>query len=129
MNEEVVTVLKMVEEGKISVDKAKEIIEALESSSKNTDIVPAKLYDDKFFRVNILSNEGDRVNIQLPIKVIKEVIKLTGKLPISTSIEGMEGIDIDEIMNTIVSCLDNEVMGDIVDISSSQGDIVKIGIS
>lgn len=129
MNEEVVTVLKMVEEGKISVDKAKEIIEALESSSKNMEVVPAKIYDDKFFRVHILSNEGDRVNIQLPIKVIKEVIKLTGKLPISTSIEGMEGIDIDEIMNTIVSCLDNEVMGEIVDISSSQGDIVKIGIN
>ena len=40
----------------------------------------------------------------------------------------MDGIDIDELMNTIVSCLDNEVIGEIVDICSSEGDTVKIVI-
>ncbi|MEW8995053.1 hypothetical protein [Clostridium sp.] len=40
----------------------------------------------------------------------------------------MDGIDIDELMNTLVSCLDNEVMGEIVDICSSEGDTVKIVI-
>ena len=122
------TVLKMVEDGKISADKAKEIIDALGNTSKNTESITSKRYEDKFLRVNILSHEGDRVNIKLPIKVIKEVVKVTGKLPISTSIKGMEEIDMDELMNTIVSCLDNEVMGEIVDICSSEGDIVKIVI-
>ncbi len=122
------TVLKMVEDGKISADKAKEIIDALGNTSKNTESITSKRYEDKFLRVNILSHEGDRVNIKLPIKVIKEVVKVTGKLPISTSVKGMEEIDMDELMNTIVSCLDNEVMGEIVDICSSEGDIVKIVI-
>lgn len=128
MNDEVMLVLKMVEEGKISSDKAKELIDALENTSKNTEVIIPRRYDDKFLRVKVLSHEGDKVNIQLPIKIIKEVLKVTGKLPISTSIEGIEGIDIDELMNTLVSCLDNEVMGEIVDVCSSKGDTVKIVI-
>lgn len=128
MNEEVMTVLKMVEEGKVSADKAKELIDALGNTQKNIEVITPKKYEDKFLRIKVLSHEGDKVNVQLPIKIIREVIKVTGKLPISTSIEGMNGINLDELMNTIVSCLDNEVMGEIVDICSSEGDTVKIVI-
>ena len=128
MNEEVMIILKMVEEGKISADKAKELIDALGNTSKNIEVITPKRYEDKFLRIKVLSHEGDKVNVQLPIKIIKEIIKVTGKLPISKSIEGMNGIDIDELMNTLVSCLDNEVMGEIVDVYSNEGDIVKIVI-
>lgn len=128
MNEEILMILKMVEDGKISADKAKELIDALGNSSKDTEVIVSKKYEDKFLKVVVLSNEGDKVNIQLPIKIVKEVLKVSGKLPISKYIEGMDGIDIDALMNTLVSCLDNEVMGEIVNISSSEGDIVKIFI-
>lgn len=128
MNEEILMILKMVEDGKISADKAKELIDALGNSSKDTGVIVSKKYEDKFLKVVVLSNEGDKVNIQLPIKIVKEVLKVSGKLPISKYIEGMDGIDIDALMNTLVSCLDNEVMGEIVNISSSEGDIVKIFI-
>lgn len=128
MNEEITIILKMVEEGKISADKAKELIDALGNTSKNTEAITTKKYEDKLLKVEVSSHEGDKVNIKLPIKVVKEVLKVAGKLPISTYVEGMDGIDIDELMNTIVSCLDNEVMGEIVDICSSEGDTVKIVI-
>lgn len=128
MNEEVMRVLKMVEEGKISADKAKEIIDALGNATISTEIAIKKNYEDKFLKVKVLSVQGDKVNVQLPIKVIREVLKVTGKLPITTSIEGMEGVNIEELINTIVSCLDNEVMGEIVDIRSAQGDTVKVVI-
>lgn len=127
MNEEVMRVLKMVEEGKISADKAKELIDAL-GNSGNTQLVVNKNYEDKFLRVKVLSVQGDRVNVQLPIKVIREILKVTGQLPITASIEGMKGVDIDQLINTIVSCLDNEVMGEIVDICSADGDTVKVVI-
>ena len=128
MSEEVNRVLKMVEEGNITADKAKEIIDALGNTSKNTEVITSRRYEDKFLRIKVLSHEGDKVNVQLPIKVIKEVLKVTGKLPISTSVKGMEGVDIDELMNTIVACLDNEVMGEIVDVCSNEGDSVKVVI-
>ena len=132
MNEEVLRVLKMVEEGKISADKAKELIDALDglnsASGSDTKIVLSeqKNYEDKFLRIKVLSAEGDKVNVQLPIKIIKEIIKITGKLPIKT--EGLDGIELEHLVNTIVTCLDNEVMGEIVDVTSSKGDIVKVVI-
>lgn len=128
MNEEVFMILKMVEEGKVSADKAKELIDALGTASKHNELISSKEYEDKFLKVVVLSHEGDKVNIQLPIKIVKEVLKVSGKLPISKYIEGMDGIDIDTLMDTLVSCLDNEVMGEIVNICSSEGDIVKIFI-
>lgn len=48
MNEEIMRVLKMVEEGKISADKAKELIDALGDISKNTDVVASTRYEDNF---------------------------------------------------------------------------------
>lgn len=125
MNEEIVRILRMVEEGKLTAEKAKELIDAL----GKVDTVPAVYsgnYVDKFLRVKILSKDGDKVNVQLPIKVIKELIKITGKLPIN--IDNMQGINIEEIMNTIVACLDSEMMGEIVDISSADGDTIKVVI-
>lgn len=123
-DDDIIIVLKMVEQGKISALKAKEIIDTL----NNTKAVAPKKYEDKFLKVKVLSHEGDKVNVQLPIKVIKEALKATGKLPISTYIEVIDGIDIDELMNALVACLNNEVIGEIVDISSSKGDTVKIVI-
>lgn len=41
---------------------------------------------------------------------------------------GIEGVDIQDLMNTILACLDNESMGQIVDITSKNGDIVKVVI-
>lgn len=107
---------------------SKEIIDALGNTSKDTEAITSKRYDDKFLKVDVLSHEGDKVNVKLPVKVVKEVIKVAGKLPISTYIQGMDEINIDELMNTLVSCLDNEVIGEIVDICSSEGDTVKIVI-
>lgn len=132
MNEEILRVLKMVEEGKIDADKAKELIDVLNGSNTKSDnyaqivLNANKNYEDKFLRIKILSAEGDKVNVQLPIKIIREILKVTGKLPIKT--EGLDGLDIDQLINTIITCLDNEVMGEIVDITSNKGDIVKVVI-
>ena len=132
MNEEVLRVLKMVEEGKITADKAKDLIDALNNSNRTNDsdaqivISENKNYEDKFLRIKVLSAEGDKVNVQLPIKIIREVLKVTGKLLIKT--EGLDGVDIEQLMNTIVTCLDNEAMGEIVDVTSNKGDIVKVVI-
>lgn len=129
MNEEAKRILKMVEEGKITADKAKDLIEAFESVSIPN--VSTKNYEDKFLRVKVLSAQGDKVNIQLPIKVIKAVLKVTGKLPLDTmNINGMnmKGINTEELIETIVSCLDSEVMGEIVSVDSAEGDTVRIVI-
>ncbi len=130
MNEEIMRVLKMIEEGKISADKAKEIIDALkQGETVNAPAVveeKASNYEERFFKIKVLSSEGDKVNIQFPVKVIKGIIKVSGKIPMGSL--GIEDIDMQELLDTVAACLDNESMGQIVDISSKNGDIVKIVI-
>lgn len=122
MNEEFMRILKMVEEGKLNADKAKELIDALEQPSQ--EIITVKDYDNKMLRVNIESHEGDEVKLKLPVKVIKTIIKATGKLPMMST--NVDGVNMDELMDIISSSLDSSVMGEILNINSSDGDIVKI---
>ncbi|WP_195987210.1 hypothetical protein [Clostridium sp. D53t1_180928_C8] len=122
MNEEVMRILNMVEEGKLNADKAKELIDALEQPSQ--EIITVKDYDNKMLRVNIESHEGDEVKLKLPVKVIKTIIKATGKLPMMST--NVDGVNMDELMDIISSSLDSSVMGEILNINSADGDIVKI---
>ena len=122
MNEEVMRILNMVEEGKLNADKAKELIDALEQPSQ--EIITVKDYDNKMLRVNIESHEGDEVKLKLPVKVIKTIIKATGKLPMMST--NVDGVNMDELIDIISSSLDSSVMGEILNINSADGDIVKI---
>lgn len=120
MNEEISRILKMVEEGKITSDKAQELIEAL--GDKNTSIQQAAPDDDimnKMLKIKVKSNDGDDVNVNLPIKFIKTMLKSFGKLPINTGMKGMENID----LNVISDAIDNGITGKIVDVHTNDEDV------
>ena len=70
------------------------------------------------------SDEGDKVNIQFPVKAIKKILKVTGKLPIPA--EELEGVDLNEIMEAVSECLDDEILGDFVNVQTADGTKVKI---
>lgn len=122
MNEEIMRILKMVEEGKLNAHKAKKLIDALEQ--QNEQMIVVKDYDNKMLKVNIESHEGDEVKIKLPVKVIKTIVKATGKLPMMSN--NMDGINMEELMDIISNSLDSAVMGEIVNITSAEGDEVKV---
>lgn len=131
----------MVEEGKISAEQGVSLLDALEApaskeaggeenapSTQWLDIssVSNSSYENKMLRVAVDSTDGDKVNIQLPVKIIRQVLKVTGKLPIQN--EGMQNVDLDSLTASILECLDNETLGNIVDISASDGTTVKVYI-
>lgn len=128
-------ILKMVEEGKISAEQAVGLLDAL------TQAVPAEApagnwvepvsapdggYDDKMLRVVVDTPEGDKVNVQLPVKIVRQMLKVTGKLPIQW--EGSEKVDLEALTTAILECIDNETLGTIVDVSASDGSTVKVYI-
>lgn len=123
MNDDVKKILKMVEEGKIDSDKATELIEALKTKDEPALLtngnVPAD-YSNRMLKVNVISNDGDNVNIKLPVKVIKAVGGALNKIP---GVE-VEGVDI----KAIIEAIDAGIEGKIVDIHSAKGDIVEIMI-
>ena len=120
MSNEIERVLKMVEEGKIDSQKGLELIEALK---KEDNLVVYSNNDDKMMKIKVNSSDGDIVNVNLPVKFIKGIIKSTGKIPINIS--GMESqVDTQFILEAI----DSGLLGKIVDIKSANGDIVEIVI-
>ena len=125
MREDVLRVLKMIEEGKIDAEKGAQLIEALKGKDEGVDSVKKlPTTDEKFFRVRVDSKTGDKVNVNIPLNLIKSVIgSFGGKFPIKA--QGYEG-EID--MEIIKHALDNDLTGRIVDVDSANGDKVEVYI-
>lgn len=129
MNEEIMRVLKMVEEGKLSSEKASQLIEALNNGQKQENNVTLcetgdENYGNKMLRIQVDSHDGDEVKVNLPVNFISGVLKACGKLPMN--IEGMNGIDGEMLIQSITAALDNKIMGEIVKVNSHDGDVVRI---
>ena len=125
MREDVLRVLKMIEEGKIDAEKGAQLIEALNGKNEGSNLEKKPTAtDETFFRVRVDSKTGDKVNVNIPLKLIKSVIgSFGGKFPIKA--QGYEGaID----MEIIKHALDNDITGRIVDVESANGDKVEVYI-
>lgn len=124
MQEEVMRILKMVEEGKLDSEKASELIETLKVVKNEVDVIPNTRQQERMLRVKVLSKNNDTVNVTLPIKLVKSLISIFGKLPINHP--GMDNIQIDT--QAIIEAIDNDIQGKIVDVKSAEGDIVEVSI-
>jgi hypothetical protein len=85
MNEERKKVLDMLAEGKISADEAERLIEALENKTAETSPQTALTHTlnnlPKYLFVKVDAVDGDKVNIRVPLKLVKAGIKLQALLP------------------------------------------------
>ena len=125
--DEKLRILKMLEEGSLSAEQAADLLHALgEGESKGIPANNGACYDDKMLRVIVDSTDGDKVNVKLPVKIIRQVLKVTGKLPIKN--EQLQGIDLEALATSILECLDNEMLGDIVEVNAADGTTVKVYI-
>jgi hypothetical protein len=69
-------ILKMVEEGKISSEEAVKLLDALEDKSPN---IESK---GRWLKVKVLKKGSQKVNVKIPLKLIKVGVKIGGKLDI-----------------------------------------------
>ncbi len=118
MNEEIKRILKMVEEGKLTSNQASELIEALKEKESEPEL--SKSIGSRHLKVNIKSHNGKNVNLKLPLKFIKGIIKATGKLPVH--INGDHELD----MKVISEAIENEITGKIVELNSDEGDYIEV---
>lgn len=123
--DEKLRILKMVEEGTITADEAAELMKAIGAEDQQENPVALHSnYDKKMFRIIVDSEKGDKVNIQFPVGAVKKILKATGKLPIPD--KNLEGMDLSAMMDAVCECLDDEVEGDFVNVTASDGTIVRI---
>ncbi|APH17100.1 hypothetical protein NPD5_3718 [Clostridium sporogenes] len=125
MREDLIKVLKMLSEEKINIEKCADLVEAI-YKNKETNITNVNNYNEKMFKIYVDSSEGDNVKINIPVVVLNSILKITGKLPIKNA--DLEGVDLEMLAETISKAIESEILGEIVSVNSSKGDIVRIVI-
>lgn len=121
MKDEISRVLTLVEEGKIDKDKATELINVLQGKDKAE--VP---YGNKMLKIRVNSKEGDNVKVNLPINLVKAVLKVGSTIAekVPEAEKYVKDIDVD----LLILAIENELDGEIVNITSANGDKVFVVI-
>lgn len=126
-------ILEMLEGGKITVEEAA----ALLSKLQNTDTVEEEVIDTqsgevrkrtpRYLRVVVDSTNGDKVNVRVPMSLLKTGIKLSALLP-GNAAEQMSshGFDLSQLSkldgNELIEALSDLT----VDVDSADGDKVRV---
>ncbi|QWB96453.1 hypothetical protein KHQ89_03215 [Mycoplasmatota bacterium] len=121
LKEERKQILEMLSDGVISADEAEKLLNALTSENEDFQEViinkPKKGKTFKMLKVLVDSREGDKVRVQIPV----EFAQLLKTAKFNSQVGDLD-IDIDAIVEMVV----NGVEGEIVNVESADGDIVKV---
>lgn len=92
---------------------------------KETAFLPAqdrKSLDDMLLRVVVNTTEGDKVRINLPMALVKVGLELGMSVPEISGNDVLKNIDLEQILLMV----EKGVIGKLVEVESSKGDIVEI---
>ncbi|QVK18124.1 hypothetical protein KHQ81_15065 [Mycoplasmatota bacterium] len=119
MNDEVKKILNMVESGKISVEDGEKLISSL--GNETTAVKNYSPSTKKFIKVEVYNKDDDineeetKVKINIPLNLAKTMLRMNSiKNQISLNADDIT-IDFDEI----ISLLENDVDGELVNIESN----------
>ena len=119
-------ILEMLKDGLITAEEADKLLRAMDVNKQ--EVKSLKQDKTRMLRVDINSAEGDKVHVKVPTSILKFATskKLIGNIKV-------DGVDKDFLENAIdieqiLEMVDSGVLGEIVNIESAQGDIVKIYI-
>ena len=119
LKEERMKILELLAKGTINSEEAEKLLTAMDQSDKNFDqeVVVQKKAPFRMLKILVDSNDGDKVRMQIPVEFSKllKTAKFKSKI-------GDTDIDIDAIVDMISQGVD----GEIVNVESADGDIVKI---
>ena len=124
--DEKMRILKMLEEGKITAEDAAGLLAAFEEPAGTEIAVRPNGYENRMLRIYVDDNDGDKVRVNFPVRLAKKILNATGRLPVN--VEGMEGMDMSELMTTIGECLDDETLGELVTVDGKDGEKIRIVI-
>jgi hypothetical protein len=126
-------VLEMLSEGKITVDEATTLLERL-NARENTEVAPESPTagqpaprELKYLRVVVDSADGDKVNVRVPLSLIKTGIKLKALIPVDVAEKiGGHGLDLSQLSELDGDALIEALRELQVDVDSSGGDKVRV---
>ena len=92
-----------------------------------TSFVPApqrKNINDMFFRVKVLSKDGDKVNVNIPLALAKVFVESGADLPQIQGKDILSNIDFKQLFDLV----ERGVIGKIVEVQSKDGDFVEVWV-
>ena len=124
-------ILEMLAEGKISADDADRLLAKIQSNREADppdEAGPSSAQRPlKYLRVLVNSDDGDKVNIRVPMALVRTGLMLTTMIPVAASDElEKNGVDLSGL-----STLDGEELVEAlrelnVDVDSANGDTVRV---
>lgn len=120
MKSDITKVLELLQDGKLNNEEAAEILSALKQ--ENAPTIETTLYMNKSLKVLVDSVDGDKVKVNLPLKLVKSLHDAVGHIPVVQ--QHLNGVD----MNLIIEAIVNNVEGPIVDVESANGEKVLVVI-
>ncbi len=123
-------ILEMLSDGKITTDEASALLEKVTASEKEEEISklePVNSSIPRYLRIVVDSADGDKVNIKVPMSLIKTGIKLSALMPADAT-EAMEdqGINLSMLKDLPSDELIEALKELEVNVDSADGDIVRI---
>ena len=112
----------MIENKTITAAEGAELLKALDKTEEKAVLRPKK-EAFKMFKIKVLSSDGDKVNVQIPIEFAKVALR-NGKG--FMKMDKIDDLDLD--IEAILDMIDSGMLGKIVDVESADGDIVEIVI-
>ena len=132
MSRERVKILQMIAEGTITPEEGEKLLSRLDPAGTTTAHVESEIVTGdrkkgplKYLRVVV--DGSDKVNIRIPIGLIRTGIKLTTLMPLSASKHLSEhGIDLSQFNNLDGEDLIEALRDLKVDVDTGDGDVVRV---
>lgn len=105
----------------VSVDEL--LGKSKEPETKLQDVTERKDISKMVIKINVLSQEGDKVKINLPLPLLKAGLDL-GVNPTIQGNEALKNINFEQVFDLI----EQGVIGKLVEVESADGDIVEISV-
>jgi len=131
MNSSRMKILEMLADGKITADEASALLEKVNVSEKQTNGVPREKESDRsmprYLRVVVDSADGDKVNVKVPMSLIRTGIKLSALMPAEAADAVKEqGIDLSMLRDLPTDELIEALRELEVNVDSADGDTVRV---
>ncbi len=120
MSDDRLRILEMIASKTITAAEGADLLKAVDDNP-SPQVVKPKKQAFKMFKIKVLSADGDKVNVQIPLEFAKVALR-SGKG--FMKIDQLEGMDLD--LELILDMIDSGTLGKIVDVESADGDIVEI---
>ena len=82
-----------------------------------------RVYDEKLLRVKVLSHNGDKIHIKLPVNFVKKMIQ-NNALDFFNDLDDI--IDGKKLISLVTRALDENISGEVAHLERKNGDIIKI---